>query len=311
MDVHGDGEQNRRRGEPVAVREILQRAPAERPGRPADRPSDVPVPASQRLPRRRGGRGRRRPAVLREDRRGDGRVSVEPATGPGYVEVGDGGTSSIEMKSNADGSVSLTSGDDFLCSAERRVTVLTCETRKSNVESWPMQGVGATMTIHNVCFNKTWYGFKTKVDAYHERVMELTAGGQPEQLVVLVDNSDMAFGGCTYDDLLDRYDKISSLVNVPVIAGADNKLFPTTDWPYHTFEERRGRIMRAFGMTAGKFCKYTDCAGVPAEVREQRLPRGATERPAAPAEMHAEERVGGLRQDRLRRPAGPARLHVL
>jgi len=189
----------------------------------------------------------------------DGRVSVEPATGPGYVEVGDGGTSSIEMKSNADGSVSLTSGDDFLCSAERRVTVLTCETRKSNVESWPMQGVGATMTIHNVCFNKTWYGFKTKVDAYHERVMELTAGGQPEQLVVLVDNSDMAFGGCTYDDLLDRYDKISSLVNVPVIAGADNKLFPTTDWPYHTFEERRGRIMRAFGMTAGKFCKYTEC----------------------------------------------------
>jgi hypothetical protein len=189
----------------------------------------------------------------------DGRVSVSPASGPDYVEVGNGGTSNIEMKSNADGSVSLTSGDDFVCAAERRVTVLTCETRKGTVESWPMQGVDVTMNVHNVCFNKTWYGFKTKVDAYHERIVELTAGGQPEQLVILVDNSDMAFGGCTYDDLLDRYDKISSLVNVPVIAGADNKLFPATDWPYHTFEERRGRIMRAFGMTAGKFCKYTDC----------------------------------------------------
>merc|ERR1740138_1344842 len=115
------------------------------------------------------------------------------------------------------------------------------------------------MTIQNVCFNKTWYGFKTKVYAYLSHVREMAREGQPEQLVVLVDNSDMAFGGCTYEDLLHRYDKIASLVKVPVIAGADNKLFPTTDWPYHTLDARRKKIMKAFDMAGDKFCDYADC----------------------------------------------------
>lgn len=201
----------------------------------------------------------------------DGSVSLVPASGGSrYLEVrgngrvaatgtSGGGVGSLTVMSNADGSVSLKSGGKFLCAAERSVKVLTCETRKSWEESWPMMGVNTTMTIQNVCFNKTWYGFKTKVDAYLSHVKEMAREGQPEQLVVLVDNSDMAFGGCTYEDLLRRYDRISSLVKVPVIAGADNKLFPTTDWPYHTLDERRKKIMKAFDMAGDEFCEYADC----------------------------------------------------
>jgi hypothetical protein len=172
-----------------------------------------------------------------------------------------GSADSLVLQVNSDGTVSLTKNGSYMCAAERSVTVATCETRKTEGggSRWPMQGVDKTMTIQNVCAHEEWYGFKTKVDAYQKFVGELADSGEPDQMVVLVDNSDMAFGGCSYDELLHRYDIIRDLTGATVIAGADNAPFPTSDWPYDSLQDRRNAIMKAFGMSLDQYCDVTDC----------------------------------------------------
>jgi hypothetical protein len=149
-----------------------------------------------------------------------------------------------------------------MCVTERSITVGTCETRGHGAYSdrWPMQGVSKTMPIKNVCKGKDWYGFKTKVDAYQKYALDMAqTSPDSDQIIILVDNSDMAFGGCGYDELLYRYDLIRKLTNATVIAGADNAPYPTSDWPYERFKDKRQKIMQAFGMNADQFCDVTDC----------------------------------------------------
>jgi len=175
---------------------------------------------------------------------------------------GRGSNDGIVLEHNSDGTVSLTRNGRYVCVAERPVTVATCETRGhgANEDSWRMQGVNKTMKIHNACAGKQWYGFKTKVDAYQEFAGELAVSKtDSDQILILVDNSDMAFGGCSYDELLYRYDLIKRLTNATVIAGADNAPYPTSDWPYGSLQDRRQVIMQAFGMKTDQFCDVTDC----------------------------------------------------
>jgi len=173
-----------------------------------------------------------------------------------------GSADGLVLQENSDGTVSLTRNESFLCAAERAVTVATCETRGhgANDNAWPMQGVNQTIRIQNACVNQEWYGFKTKVDSYLRFAEKLAnSSNTSDNILILVDNSDMAFGGCSYEELLHRYDLITRLANATVVAGADNSLFPEWDWPYDSLQGRRQVIMQAFGMTTDQFCDVSDC----------------------------------------------------
>lgn len=211
-------------------------------------------------------------AYFNETRNMDGTVSMKPISGSTYLQEQSGGAlaataestdlvdSAFAMVESPDGTVSLKMGSKLLCAAERTITVLTCETRKASAaETWPMQGVSTTLMIKNVCFGRKWYGFKTKVDAYKEAVEELAVQGQAGQIVILVDNSDMAFGGCSYEELIFRYDRILNVTGASIVAGADNSVWPREDWPYSTLEDGRKRTMQAFGMRRDKYCDHTSC----------------------------------------------------
>lgn len=191
---------------------------------------------------------------------------------PGFLEEQKDGTvratgvagsdRAIALQQNSDGTVSLTRNGRYVCVAARPVTVATCETRGhgSKDDAWPMQGVNKSMTVRNVCAGNQWYGFKTKVDAYQKFAEQLANESHDlDQILILVDNSDVAFGGCSYEELLYRYDLIHRLTNATVIAGADNSPYPTSDWPYDSLQDKRQVIMEGFGMSTDQFCEVTDC----------------------------------------------------
>jgi hypothetical protein len=160
-----------------------------------------------------------------------------------------------------DGSVSLRNFNDSpLCAVERTISLFTCETRNDN-EAYFMQGSHPSVTVTNLGYMQQWYGYKTKVDLYYQYVKERAEANVPGELIILADNGDMAFGGCSYEDLLTKYDEIVRASDfAQVVAGADNKLFPPGDWNYTVFDSRRHKVMEAFGLNMSSYCAISDCS---------------------------------------------------
>eukprot|EP00746_Dinoflagellata_sp_MGD_P123089 gnl/MRDRNA2_/MRDRNA2_57811_c0_seq1.p1 gnl/MRDRNA2_/MRDRNA2_57811_c0~~gnl/MRDRNA2_/MRDRNA2_57811_c0_seq1.p1 ORF type:complete len:289 (+),score=47.06 gnl/MRDRNA2_/MRDRNA2_57811_c0_seq1:73-939(+) len=75
---------------------------------------------------------------------------------------------------------------------------------------------------------------------------------EPESLVILTDGGDVAFGGCSQQDLLDRYQTVvHASGGAQVVVGADHWV-----WPYHAnitksdyndyFKARKAAVLAAF-----------------------------------------------------------------
>lgn len=107
-------------------------------------------------------------------------------------------------------------------------------------------------TLHNVGIGGSWHGFVTKVRHYKEAV-DVRAGRSPEDLVVLTD-SDVAYGGCGEANLLGMYRKIvSASGGAPVVVSADANQYPPIDQGLARFRAphfaaRRKAVMSAFGL---------------------------------------------------------------
>merc|ERR1712232_18949 len=61
--------------------------------------------------------------------------------------------------------------------------------------------------------------------------------------------------------MLAKYDKIvKASGHAPVVAGADNKLYPRIQsWEYSRFDARRADVMTAFRMDLSAYCTFSDC----------------------------------------------------
>jgi len=135
--------------------------------------------------------------------------------------------------------------------------LLSCDTRRHE-DSWQTKGQRAIRTS-NLCNGVSWNGFKTKVDIYLNHARELHSRGSTD-LIVFADSFDVAFGGCTDEELLQRYHQVVQASDgATVIGSAELNFFPKSSgqFPYEDFEERRKKMLEAFGMDVNSYYSYT------------------------------------------------------
>jgi len=131
----------------------------------------------------------------------------------------------------------------------RQTPILTVETR-SPLNMMPVKGVPGR-TMENIGVGKPWQGFGTKPRQYLP-AMEALAQKEPNKLVILAD-SDIAFGGCSEEVLLARYRMIvENSGGASVVVSADINQYPPVEDGKRRFAEifgaRRARVMTAFGL---------------------------------------------------------------
>jgi len=159
-----------------------------------------------------------------------------------------------DMADAASISASLT--DDKLHSGT--IEIVTVETRNGNT-SFPVPGVQGAY-FNNLGASATWHGFITKVQLYHDFVKQQVAASS-SKLLILADGSDLAFGGCSKEELLLRYQQtVAASGGAEVICGADSAIWPkhtkwhsegpeiNDTWRYGRFQGRMTDMLKALGM---------------------------------------------------------------
>lgn len=134
----------------------------------------------------------------------------------------------------------------------------TVETR-NDAERFPAAGLTG-MTFINLGSHRSWDGFRTKVQLYRSWVHD-QAQQSPGRVLVLADGGDMAYGGCSEEQMIARYWTVVTASKGPkVVCGADTVIWPvhtswhtegpeiTDSWKYKGFEERKANVLKAFGL---------------------------------------------------------------
>lgn len=128
-----------------------------------------------------------------------------------------------------------------------------------------LKGTNGSKYIENVCTGAEWTGFNTKVEKYLERATQLVDQGLNDTLLVFMDGYDMAFGGCSHEEFINRYTKISvSSGGAPVISGVVLDIWPPTTKDvinYGTFNVRRDRVLDAFQLKGKAIFEHGRLAG--------------------------------------------------
>jgi len=119
-----------------------------------------------------------------------------------------------------------------------------------------MQGV-PKFQFHNLGGHHKWKGPWTKVHLYLNWLRN-NAAQAPDQMIILSDSSDVSFGGCSTDDLIDRYNSIvQACQGAPVLVGGDFHLWPpplvrnrsAVEASFATLDSRRTAVLQQFAMT--------------------------------------------------------------
>jgi len=139
---------------------------------------------------------------------------------------------------------------------EKTTPILTVETRLQD-KVMAMPGVPGR-SMQNVGSGKTWEGFRTKVLTYLPAV-QARAKQEPGELVMLMD-ADVGFGGCSEEELLERYHRVvEHSGGASVVVSADvNQYPPIRDGihRFHQFEDRRASVMKSAGLEVDAFRPY-------------------------------------------------------
>jgi len=138
------------------------------------------------------------------------------------------------------------------------IEVISVETRNGNT-SYSVPGIPGAF-FRNLGAGKPWHGFITKVQLYHDFVKQLAAAS-PSKLLILADGGDLAFGGCSSQELLARYEKTAAASGgAEVICGADSAIWPKhtkwhpkgpevdAPWRYHRFQGRMKDMLTVAGL---------------------------------------------------------------
>mmetsp|Transcript_27213 Transcript_27213/g.71850 ORF Transcript_27213/g.71850 Transcript_27213/m.71850 type:complete len:699 (+) Transcript_27213:93-2189(+) len=137
---------------------------------------------------------------------------------------------------------------------EHPVHTLSYETR-SKEHNMPMPGVPGR-SFYNLGVGQPWDGFGSKVDGYIAWLTEQQKTS-PQEIVILLDGGDIAFGGCSNEELLSRYHKVVKASNgAQVVAGAETEIYPEAlknAARYQALEERRRNVLSAFDTDAGAY----------------------------------------------------------
>lgn len=139
-----------------------------------------------------------------------------------------------------------------LSTRESPTMLLSVETRNS-LSLVPVRGVPGR-SFHNIGTGATWEGFVSKVQLYSKAV-KARAAKNPHEVLILMD-SDVANGGCSESELLDRYQKIvSTSGGAPIVVSADSNQFPPIKGGIQAFQtksyqDRRAAVMNGFGLPA-------------------------------------------------------------
>jgi len=146
------------------------------------------------------------------------------------------------------------------------VHVVTVETRNDNV-SFPVPGILGAQFL-NLGAGHEWRGFLTKVRLYHDHAARVAAAN-PEQVLIYADGGDVAYGGCSHEELLARYRHLAKASGgAEVICGADSAIWPKhtswhpkgpeikDPWRYQHFKKRMVSVLEGLGIIGLKDNPY-------------------------------------------------------
>jgi hypothetical protein len=137
----------------------------------------------------------------------------------------------------------------YVAAVEVSLHVYTVETRMPR-RSWPLQGTPG-LAVQNLGLGRTWQGYRSKINAYSEKVRERAGLALPGEVWVLSDGGDMAWGGCTREQLLARYHAVVvASKGAAVVAGAENGIWPHGSPRNRSIAPgRRAAVLAAFRLT--------------------------------------------------------------
>lgn len=142
-----------------------------------------------------------------------------------------------------------TAYDAYMAAVEVSLSAYTCETRLPRT-SWSLQG-SPGLRVENLGLGRRWLGYRSKISAYLEKVRERAEAARPGEIMVLADGGDMAWGGCTHEQLLARYHAVVvASKGATVVVGAENCIWPDGAPTNRSIATgRRSDILRAFRLT--------------------------------------------------------------
>lgn len=133
------------------------------------------------------------------------------------------------------------------------------ETRNANI-TYPVPGIPGAQ-FWNLGAGHEWRGFVTKVRLYHDHAARIAAVN-PEELLIYADGGDVAYGGCSHDELTERYRHLANASGgAEVICGADSAIWPMhtswhpsgpeikDPWRYERFRNRMVSVLEGLGIT--------------------------------------------------------------
>jgi len=117
-----------------------------------------------------------------------------------------------------------TCGQCACCSRARGSTVAVLSVDSRAGPYIPLEGLPGKLAV-NVAAGWKWNGWRTKTESVLERMKSL-ASADPDRIVIYSD-SDVVYGGCSDEELLARYRRISEgSGGAPVVHGADTDIWP-------------------------------------------------------------------------------------
>jgi len=145
------------------------------------------------------------------------------------------------------------------------VVLVTVNTLLSN-NTFQMAGYPG-MTFANIGVGLTWEGPMTKVQAYCDWLNHQVKS-DPDQLVIIADSSDVIYGNCSREEVLERYRLIVAASNgAPVVFGGQFRLFPSRiPHVYDAYNARRPQhdfVQRVFEVSDADYAPFenkTACA---------------------------------------------------
>lgn len=109
---------------------------------------------------------------------------------------------------------------------------------------------------------RNWTGLQMKSQLLAEFV-GATAEREPEQVVVLVDGSDVLFGGCSGDELLRHFQSTVDATGAKVVLGAELGAYPDEQLQSldgnRTFQDKMRAVLSAHHLPDRPYTAYTGC----------------------------------------------------
>jgi hypothetical protein len=106
---------------------------------------------------------------------------------------------------------------------------------------------GWDWAVDNAGARYAWNGYRTKIEAMQDWV----SGLDDEQLVVYMDGGDVMYGGCSSDDLLERFNTISKATKASIIFGAEYNCYEPPSAGCDNYPgQGRDKVLEAFNLNA-------------------------------------------------------------